>query len=319
MKKTPQLALLFSTLLFGTPLFSTLLFSTVAVAFAGPKISPDLRSMNPASTATVIVQYKHPPTLASHQKVANQGGLLQQVFQAVKGATYTLPLSSLKSLEAEDEVLYISPNRKLQRAAASLTYDYTPQAVGASTVTPGLADGVGVAVIDSGITTNQDLSGLLGLNRSVVYQQSFVSDGKYGDPYGHGTHVAGIITGSGTNSAGPLYSHQIKGIAPGSNLIDLRVLDRNGSGTDAMVIQAIEQAIALKARYNIRVINLSLGRPVFESYTLDPLCQAVESAWKAGIVVVVAAGNSGRDNSAGTMGYATISAPGNDPFVITVG
>ena len=71
--------------------------------------------------------------------------------------------------------------------------------------------------------------------------------------------------------------------------------------------------------YNIRVINLSLGRPVFESYTVDPLCQAVEAAWKAGIVVVTAAGNSGRDNSLGTRGYGTIASPGNDPYVITVG
>ena len=77
--------------------------------------------------------------------------------------------------------------------------------------------------------------------------------------------------------------------------------------------------IQLKTKYNIRVINLSLGRPAYESYTLDPLCQAVEAAWKAGIVVVVAAGNDGRDNTYGTNGYGTISAPGNDPFVITVG
>ena len=70
---------------------------------------------------------------------------------------------------------------------------------------------------------------------------------------------------------------------------------------------------------NIRVINLSLGRPVYESYTLDPLCQAVEQAWKAGIVVVVAAGNEGRNNAANTSGYGTITAPGNDPYVITVG
>ena len=59
--------------------------------------------------------------------------------------------------------------------------------------------------------------------------------------------------------------------------------------------------------------QFSLGRPVFESYTLDPLCQAVEAAWKSGIVVVVAAGNAGRDNSQGTNGYGTIKAPANDP------
>ena len=103
------------------------------------------------------------------------------------------------------------------------------------------------------------------------------------------------------------------------NLINLRVLDQNGAGTDSQVIAAIQTAIQLKSKYNIRVINLSLGRPVYESYTLDPLCQAVEQAWKAGIVVVVAAGNDGRNNNAGTNGYGTIAAPGNDPYVITVG
>ena len=77
--------------------------------------------------------------------------------------------------------------------------------------------------------------------------------------------------------------------------------------------------IELKSTYNIRVINLSLGRPVYESYTTDPLCQAVEAAWKAGIVVVVAAGNEGRNNTFGTSGYGLIASPGNDPYVITVG
>ena len=78
------------------------------------------------------------------------------------------------------------------------------------------------------------------------------------------------------------------------NLVNLRVLDGNGSGTDSETIAAIETAIQLKSKYNIRVINLSLGRGVYESYTLDPLCQAVEQAWKAGIVVVAAGGNFGR-------------------------
>ena len=108
-------------------------------------------------------------------------------------------------------------------------------------------------------------------------------------------------------------------MAPEVNLINLRVLDQNGAGTDSQVIAAIQQAIALKNTYNIRVINMSLGRPMFESYTLDPVDQAVEAAWKAGIVVVVAAGNDGRNNSMGTNGFATIGVPANDPAVITVG
>lgn len=110
-----------------------------------------------------------------------------------------------------------------------------------------------------------------------------------------------------------------RGIATNVNFVNLHALDMNGVGTDSTVINAINAAINLKSKYNIRVINLSLGRPVYESYTLDPLCQAVEKAYKAGIVVVVTAGNDGRDNSAGTQGYGTITAPGNDPYVITVG
>ena len=102
-------------------------------------------------------------------------------------------------------------------------------------------------------------------------------------------------------------------------MISLRVLNNQGEGTESQVIEAVQAAIQLKSTYNIRVMNLSVGRPVFESYTQDPLCQAVEQAWKAGIVVVVSAGNDGRDNSAGTYGYWTIESPGNDPYVITVG
>src|SRR6202044_3354350 len=112
-------------------------------------------------------------------------------------------------------------------------------------------------------------------------------------------------------------SRTFEGIAPQANIINLRVLDQNGAGTDSAVIQAINTAINLKPLFNIRVINLSLGRPIYESYKLDPVCQAVEQAWKSGIVVVVAAGNNGRYQA--TNGYGTVTSPGNDPYVITVG
>ncbi len=91
------------------------------------------------------------------------------------------------------------------------------------------------------------------------------------------------------------------------------MLDANGASTDSEVIAAIQEAILLKSKYNIRVINLSLGRPIQESCTIDPLCRAVQAAWQSGIVVVVAAGNLGRD------GYSTILSPGNSPYAITVG
>ena len=126
-------------------------------------------------------------------------------------------------------------------------------------------------------------------------------------------HMSGIIAGAGWFSTGSNFTHTFKGIAPNANIINLRVLDQNGAGTDSSVIAAIQTAINLKSTYNIRVISLSLGRQVYESYQLDPLCQAVEAAWNAGIVVLAAAGNQGRNNTAGTEGYGTIAAPGNDP------
>src|SRR5208283_5683797 len=107
------------------------------------------------------------------------------------------------------------------------------------------------------------------------------------------------------NSTGAAFSRTFKGVAPNVNLISLKVLDQNGSGQESDVIAAIQTAVQLKNTYNIRVLNLSLGTPVFESYTLDPLCQAVEAAYQAGIVVVAAAGNDGRNGPSN--GYGTIN------------
>ena len=108
--------------------------------------------------------------------------------------------------------------------------------------------------------------------------------------------MAGIAAGNANSSRSQVFRF-FSWRRPEANLINLRVLDAKGVGTDSGVIAAIDKAISLKGKYNIRVMNLSLGRPVFENYTKDPLCQAVERAWKAGIVVVVAAGNEGRNNS----------------------
>jgi serine protease AprX len=180
--------------------------------------------------------------------------------------------------------------------------------------------GVGVAVIDSGVNSVFDLTQAGSKASRIVYSQNFdTTANTTSDLFGHGTHVSGIIAGNGGSSTCGNCDVTFRGIAPNANIINLRVLDQNGSASDSTVIAGIQQAIALKSQYNIRVINLSLGRGIFESYTLDPLCQAVEQAWKSGIVVVVAAGNYGRDNSNNNYGYGTITAPGNDPYVITVG
>ena len=113
-----------------------------------------------------------------------------------------------------------------------------------------------------------------------------------------------------------------------AGLINVRVLDANGQGSLSNVLAGIQWVVANQSTDNIRVLNLSLGHPVSESYTTDPLCQAVEPAWKAGIVVVCAAGNNGRTNLVSVPGaanegwgtaYGSIQSPANDPHVITVG
>ena len=102
-------------------------------------------------------------------------------------------------------------------------------------------------------------------------------------------------------------------------MINLKVLDKEGRSTDAGVIEAIDRAIELQEKHNVRIINLSLGRHIFESCASDPLCEAVEKAWNKGILVVVAAGNDGRMNDFGNEGYGTINSPANSPYVLTVG
>src|SRR2546425_10943134 len=291
------------------------------------KLSKDLDALkggHNGTTVDVIIQFNQTPTDAHHQKVQNKGGVLKTKLDVIKGAHYSVPADSLSALEDDPDVTYISPNRPL---SGTSTLDYTRETVNAPVALQqwGLdGTGVGVAVIDSGVTAVGDLYWWIPANQTygsrVVYSQNFVpGTTETSDQYGHGTHVAGIIAGAGWFSTGSNFTHTFKGIAPNANIINLRVLDQNGAGTDSSAIAAIQTAISLKSTYNIRVINLSFGRQVFESYTLDPLCQAVEAAWNAGIVVVAAAGNQGRSDSAGTDGYGTIAAPGNDPYAITVG
>jgi len=294
----------------------TLLLGLVNIVFAGPKLAKDLPPPNSTAPVDVILQFKTLPTKDDLRQLGAYGQT-KKTFNTIKAIEVTVSPKVLAALESMPNVKYISPNRKNQRFL-----DLTTSAVNANYAWPLGWDGtgVGVAVVDSGIALKHDLTGPNGTTSRVLYSESFVTgDTATTDVYGHGTHVAGIVASSGRDSSGLGFTHTYKGVAPNANLISLRVLDANGGGSESGVIAAIERAIELKSTYNIRVLNLSLGRTVFESYTLDPLCQAVEAAWNAGIVVVTAAGNFGRDNSLGTNGYGTIASPGNDPYVITVG
>jgi len=284
------------------------------------KLSSDIQDhVGAGGMVTVIVQHHAMPTSAHFKGMQSRGALIGSKFQSIRAVTMRVPVSMLAELANDPNVAYITPDRHQTMASNPVTEEFATavQADIAASQYGFDGTGVGVAVIDSGIAAHADLGS--GSKNRVVYNQSFVAgDSTTSDKFGHGTHVAGLIGGNGSSSgSGNGYAATYAGVAPNVNIINLRVLDQNGSGTDSQVIAAIQQAITLQSTYNIRVINMSLGRPVFESYTLDPVDQAVEAAWKAGIVVVCAAGNNGR--FAPTNGFGTVGVPANDPAVITVG
>src|SRR5438552_2930148 len=177
----------------------------------------------------------------------------------------------------------------------------------------GLGSTIGVAVLDSGLKDDGNFAGRIVEFHDFTGPTPTVNSTPY-DDYGHGTHVAGLVGSSGMNSLG-----KYDGVAQSVRFVVLNVLDKNGKGRTSTLIDTIEYVVANKDRLGIYVINLSIGHPIYESAATDPLVQEVERATRAGLIVVAAAGNAGRNPETGLPGYAGITSPGNAPSAITVG
>jgi serine protease AprX len=238
-----------------------------------------------------------------------KGHSVLRSLRSINAVTAQIPVAALRELSQLASVESISIDAVVR--AEDYSSDSTLRGtLGLPTSTPG-GDGVGVAVIDSGLEPSLDFE-----DRIVAFHD-FTEGGRAeppSDDYGHGTHVAGLIGGDGG-----LSNRRYRGVAHKSRLIGLKVLDENGAGYTSDVINAIEFATANKDQLGIHVINLSLGHPILEPAATDPLVQAVEAAARAGIIVVVAAGNYGVSSETGEPGYAGILSPGNAPSAITVG
>jgi serine protease AprX len=301
--------------LFQTLCLATAFTSSAAAQPALPgKLDPvgSARATLSSGRSRVIISSPDTTSLSSLTPLVQwSGGQLKRSLPLVNGVAVDLPNAALSALAASPLVSHIAIDRLVVGSM-----ERTGATVGATAVRQELGydgSGVGVAIIDSGAAANlDDLSGSGG---SRVDQFIDFVNGRQDayDDYGHGTHVAGIIAGNGFDSGG-----RRTGIAPGSQLVVLKVLDDSGQGRISDVIAAIDYAIAQKDAFNIRVINLSVATGVYESYNLDPLTLAAQRAVNAGIVVVAAAGNNGR-SPIGTTQYAGITAPGNAPWVLTVG
>jgi serine protease AprX len=244
--------------------------------------------------------------------IANAGGHVRRTLPLINAQVVDLPNAAITLLADSALVSHINLDRRVAG-----TMERTGAAIGATAVRQALGydgAGVGVAIIDSGATAwHDDLADAGGTPR-VRHFVDFVNDGTASyDDYGHGTHVAGIIAGGGHDSGGAR-----SGIAPAAHLMVLKALDANGNGYISDVIAALDYVVVNKDAFNIRVVNCSVAAGVYESYNSDPLTIAAKRVVDAGIVVVAAAGNAGR-TAEGVDAYGGVTAPGNAPWVLTVG
>jgi serine protease AprX len=269
---------------------------------------------NPLEVTAAIVELNPGAQLpAEFRKYARPGSL-----DIINSYVLDVPNQLLKKLEDNRDIFRVHFDRPIK------AHNYrTRVTVGANIVQDYLGytgAGIGIAVIDSGIATwHDDLTN----KTSKVYPYGNQRVSKFVDfvngralPYddnGHGTHVAGIIAGNGYDSKG-----EKAGLAPDASIVALKVLDARGQGTISSIISALNWVAANYKTYNIRVINMSIGAGVHESYWTDPLTLAAKNVTDKGITIVAAAGNLGK-NADGQLQYGAITAPGNAPWVLTVG
>ena len=250
---------------------------------------------------SVIVQVEPSPEFQTCLYTAsrNSGCKVKRELSLIDSFTAKVNAKTLEKLLNDESIKKVWFD-----ATVKTCLDIAAPAVKAPAVWAGkiTGKGIGVAVLDTGIYPHPDLSG-----RITGFKDFIGNKAEAYDDHGHGTHVAGDIASNGSKS-----QSKYRGTAPEANVIGVKVLNQLGSGSLSTVIEGIQWCIDQKEALGIRVMNLSLGTPAKQSYSEDLLCRAVEKAWQSGIVVCAAAGNEGPE-------AGTISSPGIDPKIITVG
>jgi serine protease AprX len=280
--------------------------ATLATALTGSSMA-GVPAASASTTETVIVNSTG--LLGAAQAVLGVSGTILTQYHLLNAVEATIP-TAVEPLLAALPGITVTPD-------ASVTVQSTPESTGPHTPSDvflqetgatrlasagDTGQGVTVAVMDTGIDNLPDFAGRL------IGGVDLTGGGNpYQDGYGHGTFVAGLIAGDGASSGG-----QYSGEAPGAKLVSIKVAGANGMTDLATLILGLQWAVDHQSQYGIRILNLSLGFKSGLSTVINPLDQAVEAVWHAGIAVVVAAGNTGPFNG-------SILSPGDDPLVITVG
>jgi serine protease AprX len=274
-----------------------------------------IATSDPNQIVNVIVQKTTQATQVEEQ-VINLGATDVQDLKIINALSARMSASAVLEIARSSEVRWVSLDAPVVSSACDQCVDTSKlanayiRAIKADQVWNNSpyrqGTGIGVAVVDSGVNPNGDLFTSAGANRQVA-DVRFNSDVNKttSDGYGHGTHVASIVGGDGSESGGKYI-----GVAPLVNIINVKVSNDDGSALMKDVVAGLQWVLQNKDKYNIRVVNLSLNSSVAESYHTSPLDAAVEILWFNKIVVVASAGNRGN---------GAIYPPANDPFIITVG
>ncbi len=241
--------------------------------------------------------------------VLGVGGTVLTQFHLINGVVASIP-TTVESLLAALPGITVTPDASVSvQSTTESTGPHTPSdafltqtGAGQLAAAGDTGQGVTVAVLDTGIDPLPDFAG-----RLIGGVDLTNANNPYQDSFGHGTFVAGLIAGNGASSNG-----QYSGEAPGANLVSIKVAGADGTTHLGTLISGLQWAVDHQSTYGINVLNISLGFQPTKSTVSNPLDQAVEAVWNAGITVVVSAGNAGPFNG-------TILSPGDDPLVITVG
>jgi serine protease AprX len=267
---------------------------------------------NPKESFRVIVQGASDTSSSDlSQKVLNEQAKdngnpkgVKYEFTVISGVSTQLEGRQILELAQDGDILAITPDDHIATAGLPpFNAQMWPQTTKLDQLWGG-PQAPAIAIVDSGI----DASKAADFGGRVVASMNFssLSPSASGDPQGHGTMVAGIAAGA---------SASYPGAAKNAPLVDVRTANENGLSLTSDVIAAVDWIVAHKAQYNIGVANFSMTGVSQSSFRFDPLDKAVEKLWFNGIVVVASAGNYGSATGAVDVSHA----PGNDPFVITVG
>lgn len=267
---------------------------TAATAAPGERLDVVVRAADSAEAARVVARHGGVVTSELRYLGAVAAAVDAAAFDALRSradvevtADHTIELAATDVVEAGPAAVA----DQAQLAALNLPPHWTPSS----------GSGVGVALLDTGVADVAELEG------RIVRGPDYSGDGDGIDRHGHGTFMAGLIAGDGRASGAedPRF-----GVAPGAHIVSLKLAGRDGQTSLSRVLDAIGWVIVNQDEHGIRVMNLSIGAPSKRSPQADPLAAAVEAAWASGITVVTASGNEGD---------GTVTSPGRDPWVITVG